>query len=139
LCSQEGCKVTDLDHEIWNNPTLGAAAHNENLTRLEKQQHEDRAAEVEGREPRQVIIERTYPDWTPPVAERTGTVPSNYQEARFADEQQNDVPVDSAPFDETAGALVTDAADYGEPDALVAPEESEPTTTDSTPESDSTE
>jgi hypothetical protein len=101
--------VTDIDPAIWDNPTLGAAANNERLDRIEKQQHEDRAAKLEGRESREVVVDNTYPDWTPPVNERTGTVPSNYQAVRFADENQNDVPVDSASFDETAGPLAEES------------------------------
>lgn len=97
--------MTDLNPEIWDNPTLGAAAPNENLDRLEKQQIEDRAAKFEDREPREVVVDNTYPGWTPEVSERTGTVPSNYQTVHFADEQQADIPVDSGPEDETAGGI----------------------------------
>ena len=97
--------MTDLDPAIWDNPTLGAAANNERLDRLEKQQHEDRAAKLEDREPRNVVVDNTYPDWTPEVSPRTGTVPSNYTVVHFADENQNDVPVDSAPVEETASGL----------------------------------
>lgn len=101
--------MTDLDPEIWNNPTLGAAANNERLDRLEKQQLEDRNAKLEDREPREVIVENNYPGWTPPVDERTGTVPSNFQVVRFADEQQNDIPVDSAPEMETAAGVANES------------------------------
>ncbi|GHF92053.1 hypothetical protein [Streptomyces griseosporeus] len=97
--------MTDLDPAIWDNPTLGAAAHNERLDRLELQQHEDRAARLEDREPREVVVDNTYPGWTPEVQERTGTVPSNYRTVHYADENQNDVPVDSAPSEETAAGL----------------------------------
>lgn len=112
--------MTDLDPAIWDNPTLGAAANNENLERLEKQQHEDRNARVEGREPRDVILDRTYPNWTPEVQERTGTVPSNYQAVHFADEAQNDVPTDSAPEGETASQLSVEdvEAETVEPDSI---------------------
>jgi hypothetical protein len=107
--------MTDLDPEIWNNTTLGDAAHNERLDRLEKQQHEDRAARLENREPREVVVENTYPGWTPPTSERTGTVPSNYFPVHFADEQQNDVLTDSAPVDETAmGIAVSEENDTSE-------------------------
>lgn len=97
--------MTDLDPAIWDNPTLGKAAYNERLDRLEKQAHEDRAAKIEGREPREVIVDQTYPGWTPETQPRTGTVPSNYQTVHFADEQQNDIPVDSGPTEETAGGV----------------------------------
>jgi hypothetical protein len=87
--------MTDLDPEIWENDTLGAAAPNERLDRLERQQIEDRAAKFEDREPREIVVDNNYPGWTPDVSERTGTVPSNYQTVHFADEQQNDIPTDS--------------------------------------------
>lgn len=100
--------MTDLDPEIWNNPTLGAAAPNENLDRLTKQQIEDRAAKFEDREPREVVVDNTYPAWTAPVAERTGTVPSNFQTVHFADEQPADIPVDSGRPEEDAGTVVSE-------------------------------
>lgn len=126
--------MTDLDPEIWENRTLGAAAQNENLTRLEKQQHEDRQARVEGREPREVVIDNTYPGWTPEVQERTGTVPSNYQSVHFADEQQNDIPVESGPENETAAGIAEEdsetessedageSVDTGEPGSAISDE-----------------
>jgi hypothetical protein len=83
--------MTDLDPEIWNNETLGAAANNERLDRLERQQLEDRSAKLENREPREIVVDNTYPDWTPEVNPRTGTVASNFTPVRFADEQPNDV------------------------------------------------
>lgn len=97
--------MTDLDPEIWNNPTLGAAANNARLDVIEKQELENRNAKLEDREPREVIVDNDYPGWVQPVNERTGTVPSNAQVVHFADEQQNDIPVESAPIDETAGGL----------------------------------
>ncbi|MFG2268101.1 hypothetical protein [Streptomyces sp. NPDC048720] len=75
--------MTDLDPEIWNNPTLGRAANNENLDRLERQQIEDRSARLEDREPNVVVVENDYPGWRPDVMERTGTVPSNYMAVHF--------------------------------------------------------
>lgn len=126
--------MTDLDPEIWNNRTLGAAAYNENLDRLTKQNLEDRAAKIEGREPREVVIDNTYPGWTPEVQERTGTVPSNYQTVHFADEQQNDVPVDSGPEDETAAGVSED----DDPGSEIA-SEVETTEPDSTEENGSTQ
>lgn len=97
--------MTDLDPEIWNNKTLGAAANNERLDRIERQQLEDRSARLEDREPREIVVDNTYPDWTPEVNERTGTVSSNYQTVHFADENPNDIPVDSRPEDETAAGI----------------------------------
>lgn len=94
--------MTDLDPEIWENKTLGSAAQNENLDRLTRQIQEDRSAKLEGRDPREIVVDNTYPDWTPEVQERTGTVPSNYQSVHFADEQQNDIPDGSGQADETA-------------------------------------
>lgn len=83
--------MTDLNPEIWNNDTLGAAANNERLDRLEKQNIEDRAARLEDREPREVVVENDYPGWTPAVSDRTGTVPSSVAVVHFADEDSNDV------------------------------------------------
>jgi hypothetical protein len=83
--------MVDLNPEIWENETLGKAAHNERLDRLEKQQHENRAARLEDREPREVVVDNDYPDWTPEVQKRTGTVPSNAGVVHFADENPNDV------------------------------------------------
>lgn len=133
--------MTDLDPAIWENPTLGEAAHNERLDRLEKQQHEDRAARLEGREPREVVVDNTYPDWTPEVNERTGTVPSNYQTVHFADENPNDIPVDSGSPDVDAGVISQEEAeDSEEPgSAIVEENEVETTEPDSTEESDSTQ
>lgn len=115
--------MTDLDPEIWNNETLGAAAHNENLERLEKQVHEDRAAKLEGREPREVVVDRTYPGWAPEVQARTGTVPSNYQSVHFADEQQNDIPAESGPNDETAVGVAEENDPDSDGETGTSPEE----------------
>lgn len=105
--------MTDLDPAIWDNETLGKAANNERLDRLEKQQHEDRNARLEDREPREVVVDNDYPDWIPEVNPRTGTVPSNAQVVHFADEQQNDVPAGDGPPDETAEGI-EDPADPGD-------------------------
>lgn len=99
--------MTDLNPEIWDNETLGAAAQNENLERLTRQQLEDRAAKIEGRDPREIVVDNTHPGWTPKVQERTGTVPSNYQTVHFADEQQVDIPVDSGPVEKTAASVTS--------------------------------
>lgn len=128
--------MTDLNPEIWNNETLGDAAHNERLDRLEKQQHENRAAKLEGREPREVVVENTYPGWTPPAAPRTGTVPSNYTPVHFADEQQNDVLTDSAPTDETAMGIAVASESDPEPEPYYSEGEGE---TSNSVESPSTE
>lgn len=84
--------MTDLDPAIWENETLGKAANNERLDRIERQQLEDRSARLEGREPRQYVVENDYPDWTPETHPRTGTVSSAYQVVRFEDENPNDIP-----------------------------------------------
>ena len=84
--------MTDLDPEIWNNPTLGAAANNTRLDALEKQQLENRNAKLEGREPREVIVDNDYPGWKPDVNPRTGTVSSNVQVVHFADEKEHEKP-----------------------------------------------
>lgn len=83
--------MTDLNPEIWDNETLGAAAPNERLDVIERQILENRAAKFEGREPRTVVSDNTHPGWTPPVMPRTGTTPSNYIATRFVDERPNDV------------------------------------------------
>lgn len=97
--------MTDLNPEIWDNPTLGSAAPNENLDRLTRQQLEDRAAKFEDRDPREVVVDNTYPGWTPEVNERTGTVSSNYQTVHFADEKANDIPVDAGRPEEDASTV----------------------------------
>lgn len=141
--------MTDLNPEIWDNPTLGAAAQNENLERLTKQQQEDYSAKRENREPREVVIDNTYPGWTPDTSEKTGTIPSNYQTVHFEDEQPNDVPVDSRPEDETAAGIESKAdEDSGgedvpqpeNPSSETVPDEGENTSpaTDSTEENGST-
>lgn len=151
--------MTDLDPEIWNNPTLGAAAPNENLDRLTKQQIENRAAHFEDREPREVVVDNVYPGWTPPVAERTGTVPSNFQTVHFADENPADIPTDSGRPDEDAATVaaeeesesedrdpeVNENAEVAESDDQAVSEspllenvETESAESDSTEESDST-
>jgi hypothetical protein len=84
-------KMPDLDPEIWDNPTLGDAATNPRLDQIERQQIEDRAAKYEGREPREIVVENTYPGWQPDTHPRTGTVASNFTPVRFADERPNDV------------------------------------------------
>lgn len=134
--------MTDLNPEIWDNPTLGAAAQNENLDRLTKQAIEDRSARIEGREPREVVHDNNHPGYTPPVAERTGTTPSNFQTVHFADEQQSDVPVDSTEYSETAGPLADETSEEQAESTQVEPEESdsaESPATDSSEESDSTQ
>lgn len=138
--------MTDLNPEIWDNPTLGAAAQNENLDRVEKQQQEDRSAKIEGREPREVVVDNTYPGWKPEVSAKTDTVPSNYQTVHFADEQQADIPVDSGPESETAagisdGSEETSTPENGEEVGTV-PSESDSEVSipeNGTPESDSTQ
>jgi hypothetical protein len=102
--------MPDLDPEIWDNPTLGAAAPNVNLDVVERQAIEDRAAKFEDREPREIVNDNNYPGWTPDVNERTGTVPSNYQTVHFADENPNDIPVDSGRPDEDAGTVTDETS-----------------------------
>lgn len=79
--------MVDLDPEIWKNKTLGSAANNENLDRLEMQLREDRSARLEGRESREVVVENDYPAWEP---ERRETRPSWANHVHFADEKPND-------------------------------------------------
>ncbi len=94
--------MTDLNPEIWDNPTLGAAANNSRLDVLEKQQQEDRNAKLEKREPREVVVENNYPGWAP---DANKPIPSNAQVVHFADEKQNDVPTDSKAENETAAGI----------------------------------
>jgi hypothetical protein len=129
--------MTDIDPEIWNNPTLGAAANNERLDRLEKQQLEDRNAKLENREPREVVVDNTYPGWTPELDSRTGTVPSNLQVVHFADEQPNDIPVDSGvPAEENASSVADEnpTVPEAEEDSSEEVVEDESTESDSTSE-----
>lgn len=116
--------MTELNPEIWDNPTLGAAAPNENLDRLTKQQLEDAAAKAENREPREIVNDNTYPDWKPEVEGRTGTVPSNYQTVHFADEQPADVQTDSGHPESDAGSVSEPDAETNS-DSQVSPDESQ--------------
>lgn len=84
--------MSELNPEIWNNPTLGAAANNERLDRIEKQYLEDRNAKLEDREPREVKVDNDYPGWEPEKWNSHSTV------VHFSDEQGNDV---EKPFDPT--------------------------------------
>lgn len=99
--------MTDLNPEIWDNNTLGEAAQNPNLDQITRQEQENRSAKIEGREPRTIVVENTYPGYVPKVNERTGTIPSNYQTAHFEDEQQNDIPENSGPASEDTAAGVS--------------------------------
>lgn len=81
--------MPDLDPEIWNNKTLGAAANNDRLDVKEKQELENRNARLEGREPREVVVDNDYPGWAPNLNE---PVASNAAVVHFADEQENDIP-----------------------------------------------
>lgn len=79
--------MTDLDPAIWENKTLGSVTPNKNLEVVTRQDLENHAAKVEGREPREIVTDNNYPGWTPPVQERTGTVPSNAIATRYADQE----------------------------------------------------
>ena len=57
--------MVDVDPEIFNNPTLGAAANGVFLDVMEAQQAENRAAAIEGREPELVHREGRYPGYMP--------------------------------------------------------------------------
>lgn len=57
--------MTDLNPEIWENKTLGAAANGVFLDVLEKQQIENRAAVIEGRPARIAKRENRYPGYSP--------------------------------------------------------------------------
>lgn len=83
--------MTDLDPAIWENPTLGKAANNERLDRLERQQLEDRSAKLEDRTPREIVVDNDYPDYIPETNPRTGTVSSIFNPVHFDGENPNDV------------------------------------------------
>lgn len=136
--------MTDLDPEIWDNPTLGAAANNKRLDVEEKQEWENRNAKLEDREPREVVVDNNYPGWTPDVQERTGTVPSNAAVVHFADENPNDV-VQSGEGVKPEGMSDSDwspeggeAQDSEAETSEVQPDEVSSSTSDPTEESDST-
>lgn len=116
--------MTDLDPAIWENETLGSAAQNTRLDVIEKQELENRNARIEDREPRPVVVDNDYPGWQPNVNPRTGTIPSNIQVVHFADEQQNDIPVDSGPSDETAFEIAEDQQEAEETQEAWQPENS---------------
>jgi hypothetical protein len=65
-------KMTDLDPEIWNNPTLGSATTTPFLDVLEEQELENRRAKAEGRKPMVAKRDIVYPDYIP-----SGSVPSD--------------------------------------------------------------
>lgn len=79
--------MTDLNPEIWNNPTLGRAANNLRLDVLEKQEKENRHAKLEGRKPRTVYAENDYP-----MYEVEKNRPSRATVIHFTDEQEHEVP-----------------------------------------------
>jgi hypothetical protein len=126
-------KMTDLDPEIFDNPTLGAAAPNVNLDQVTAQEIENRAAKFEKREPREIVVENNYPGYKPEVSPVTGTVSSNYQTVHFADEQQADIPVDSGPENETAGGI--SESDPGAPEVSTPEDSSEVGTVSDEPKS----
>jgi hypothetical protein len=70
--------MTDLDPEIWNNPTLGAVGSGPFLPEIEKQAAEDRNAKREGREPMTVEYIHRYPTMPP-----SGSVPSVQEEFNY--------------------------------------------------------
>lgn len=64
--------MVDLNPEIWDNPTLGAAANNRSLTEVEAQLKENDSARKEGRDPLIAVNEEKYPQFAP-----SGSVPSD--------------------------------------------------------------
>lgn len=82
--------MTDLDPEIWKNPTLGAAGSGPFLPEIEKQVAEDRNAKAEGREPVTVEYIHRYPTMPP-----SHTIPSTVDEFVYHEPS----PVDEFNFD----------------------------------------
>lgn len=77
--------------ECLSNPTLGAATNGVFLDVLEAQQAENRAAEIEGREPRIAKRDEHYPAW-----QRPEDLPSHYSPVVFIepDSEENVIPDD---------------------------------------------
>lgn len=72
--------MTDLNPEIWNNPTLGSVGAGPFLPEIELQQQEDRNARLEGREPKLVEYVHRYPKMM-----ESGSVPSIRNDVEFKD------------------------------------------------------
>lgn len=70
--------MTDLDPEIWNNPTLGSVGSGPFLPEVEAQQAEDYNARKEGRLPKTVVYTENYPKYLP-----SGSVPSHVETLEF--------------------------------------------------------
>ncbi len=70
--------MTDLDPEIWNNPTLGSVGSGPFLPEVEAQEKENYNARKEGREPKTVVYTENYPKYIP-----SGSVPSHVETLEF--------------------------------------------------------
>lgn len=107
--------MTDLNPEIWENETLGAATNGVFLDQLEKQQLENRSAAIEQRPARIVKRENRYPGFVP----ANPNDPSVEFGATYANGDRV-VPVLPAPedgydlFDSTADEAPTVAAKVSE-------------------------
>lgn len=106
--------MSDLDPAIWDNKTLGKAANNTRLDVIEKQDLEDRNAKIEGREPREVIVDNDFPGWQ---YDQNSAVPSTAPVVHFADENPNDIP--------TTGVTEPEGeSDTSEPETIAPEDES---------------
>jgi hypothetical protein len=83
--------MTELDPEIWKNPTLGSATTNAYLDEVEAQTIEDRNARIDGREPKIAVHFPRYPQ----LAE-SGSVPSEIKQLEFI-EPGSEIPSDPTP------------------------------------------
>lgn len=82
--------MVDVNPEIFNNPTLGAAANGTFLDVEEAQYVENRAAKVEGREPRIATREESYPGFVPQE------VTSLYDNVSFKERLESEFPLTPA-------------------------------------------
>lgn len=79
--------MVDVNPEIWENKTLGAASNGLFLDALEAQQQENRRAVLEEREPLTVKRENRYPGF------EEGKVDSQHTGITFGDTYDNGDPV----------------------------------------------
>lgn len=109
------CVMSDLDPEIWKNPTLGEAAHLETLDVRTAQDAENRAAKLEGREPLEVRRIHNYPG-----AHNDVSIVNSYDDGlRYYDADGNEMPTNwgQVPTDgepEDPGYDKTEAEENGE-------------------------
>jgi hypothetical protein len=84
--------MTDLDPEIWKNPTLGAVGAGPFLPELEAQAIEDRHARLEGRTADTVEYVNRYPKFMEPNSVPTVMAdPLNYIKAEEPPSEEIDI------------------------------------------------